>query len=135
LPSIPRGTPGVFWIIKNYGQTPAYDVVHWGAFQVLETRLEHTAVVPALDPAGPKTHIAPSAHGTKGYWYNRPLSPQEMEDVKNGVRAVYVCGRIEYRDAFKRKRFTDYRMTYTASAYPPVAPTAFNYCEDGNDAN
>ena len=131
----PRGMPGVSWGIKNSGQTPAYDVVHWGAFDVLETRLEHAVVVPPLDPTLFKTYLAPGAIMTKAQWYNRALTEQEIADIRSGARAVYVFGRIEYKDAFKQKRFTTYRLKYTASAYPPVAPTGFNYCQDGNDAD
>lgn len=40
---------------------------------------------------------------TKGLWLNRPLSDQEKKDIQTGVRCVFLYGRIEYVDVFKKK--------------------------------
>ena len=133
----PAGIPGVSWVIKNYGATPAYDVVHWGVFDIFPTNQENLAVVPDFSTTTSpllKASIAPSSSNTKSGWYHRTLTAPEMAAIRNGAMGVYVYGRIEYRDAFKKTRFTNYRMKYTYSAYPPVGPTVFNYCDQGNDA-
>lgn len=125
--------PGVHWSVRNSGSTPAYDVLHWGAIDVVEIRLEHALVVPALDPSMPRNHIPPGGSTIKALWFDRQLSEQEIEDIRMHKRGIYIYGRIEYVDAFKKKRITNYRMRYTG-LYPPVGTPAFYYCQEGNSA-
>jgi hypothetical protein len=65
------------------------------------------------------------------------LSPQEIEGIKNGSYAVFVYGRIEYRDAFKRPRWSTYKLHYTNSAWPPIGKggAVMTFSPHGNEAN
>lgn len=39
-----------------------------------------------------------------------PLTNAEIADLRNGTKAIYVYGDIEYRDGFDRKRVTNFRF-------------------------
>jgi hypothetical protein len=128
------GIPGVALWIKNGGQTPAYRVVSWVGIQVIPVRDEHTAlVIPPLREQYANTLGAGSGF-SKTWWLDRPLAANEIQDIATGTRAIYVYGRIEYRDAFKRKRFTEFRLHYTG-IFPPAAGSILNFSERGNRAN
>lgn len=132
-PPRPPNFPGLEWATKNSGQTPAYDVVHWGMIDVIENRHENTLVPPTDLASGPKTYIAAGSGTRKWMWFARALSQQEIADVIAGTRGIYVFGRINYRDAFGRKRHTLYRLRYSGH-YPPIARPVFSYCDAGNEA-
>ncbi len=70
----------------------------------------------------------------KALWFDRPLAANEIVDIANGARAIYLYGRVEYRDAFKKRRFTNFRLRYTGQ-FPPLQGAIFNFSESGNDAN
>ena len=130
----PRGIPGASWNIRNFGQTPASKVAHWGKLDVLPISQEASLVPPPIHPKAARASIAPTGTSSKTEWFHRALSEQEISEIWAGTRAVYIYGRVEYKDAFKRDRVTTYRLRYTGAAYPPIAAPVFNYCEEGNDA-
>ena len=80
--------------------------------------------------------LGPNVGSTSRRWYNRALTPAEITDIQNGVKAIYLYGRIEYRDAFKsrKKRFTTFRLHYVG-LFPPASPSAFTFSTNGNDAD
>jgi hypothetical protein len=127
------GVPGVGMLIKNFGQTPAYQVLSWFQIAVIYPRDEETLVIPPLQQAFSNT-LGPSATFNKLLWFNRPLTAPEITDIATGVRAIYLYGRIEYRDAFTKQRFTNFRLHYTGS-FPPPSNAIFFFSEKGNDAN
>jgi hypothetical protein len=128
------GVPGVSMLIKNSGQTPAYKVVSWAQIAVIFMRDEQTALV--VPPVAERFSNTVGASGlfNKALWYDRPLAANEIADIAAGVRAIYLYGRIEYRDAFKKKRFTNFRLFYTG-AFPPIPNAIFHFSEQGNDAD
>jgi hypothetical protein len=126
--------PGVLMLIKNSGQSPAYAVVSWMGVDVLPVKDEAMLTAPPVDPQ----FSLPLAAGTqfsKVVWFDRPLAATEIADIVAGVRAIYVYGRIEYRDAFQQKRFTDFRLHYTSNQFPAAAGAGFNFSIKGNAAN
>ena len=125
--------PAVLLISKNTGQTPAYDVRIWAKIDVVLRANEHTLTVPPM--VGTQATVLATNVSTQSLrWLGRDLTPAEIADLKNGTRAIYLFGRIEYRDAFKRKRFTTFRMSY-AGAFPPPVAQAMNFGVEGNDAD
>jgi hypothetical protein len=56
----------------------------------------------------------------------------EISEIRSFKKAIYVHGRIEYEDAFKRKRFTNFRLVY-AGQYPPPPSAVFSFCQEGNE--
>jgi hypothetical protein len=128
--------PGIGLILKNSGQTPAYRVVSWAQIAVILVRDEHMALGLPPQPLVEQfsNTLGPGGTFTKSLWFDRPLAANEIGDVANGVRAVYLYGRIEYLDAFKKARFTNFRLRYNG-AFPPPENVFFTFSERGNEAN
>lgn len=126
--------PGVFLIFKNSGKTPAYKVTSWAQIDVIEQINENSLKVLAPIPAISTFPLAADGTSSKALWFGRPLSAYEIADISNGHRAIYVHGRVEYVDAFKAKRFTNFRVRYSG-AFPPPPNVTFSFCERGNSAN
>jgi len=132
-PVPPRtGCLGCTLALKNTGQTPAYQLIHWGAMAVRERTREHTLTVAADLIEQQPANIGAGGVLTKSYWTS-PLSREDIAGIESGTMAVFVYGRIVYRDAFKRQRLTTYRLAYTG-IFPPPAGAALSFCASGNDA-
>jgi len=126
--------PGAFMSIKNSGQTPAYKVTSWARITVIPVREENTLVLPVTLPEQFFNTLGREGFFSKTLWLDRPLAANEIADVANGTRAVYLYGTIVYRDAFNKKRHTNFRLRYNGQ-FPPVQGVIFNFSEGGNDAN
>ncbi len=126
--------PFVHVTIKNSGQTPAYDVISWLQIDVTVQTEERTLVVSTPIQRGSTINLGPGGTFTKFLWFHRPVTAPEISEIASGVRGVYAYGRIEYIDAFKVRRFTNFRLKYTG-VFPPPPNSIFNFCESGNDAN
>jgi hypothetical protein len=125
--------PGVGMIIKNFGQTPAYKVISWAKLAVIAVTDEISLVLPPITEQF-YTTLGPGASFNKAFWFDRPLAANEIADIAIGTRAVYLYGRIEYRDAFKKRRCANFRLRYIG-AFPPPQGAMFWFCETGNDAD
>src|SRR5207302_648432 len=66
--------------------------------------------------------------------YGRQMTAEEIADLAVGKQFIIVQGRIEYRDAFRRRRFTTFRLQYVGQ-WPPRQDIFLNFSETGNDAN
>jgi hypothetical protein len=126
--------PGIAMLIKNSGQTPAYNVISWLQLAVVAVRDEYMLTVPPLTQNFPNTL---GANGTfsKALWFDRQLTAGEIADIVSGVKAIYVYGRIEYRDTFKKKHFSNFRLHYTNADFPPQPNAIVNFSTAGNDAD
>jgi hypothetical protein len=127
------GIPGTGMLIKNFGQTPAYHVVSWAQIAVIWVATENMLVFPPMHSAFYNT-LGPGATFNKVLWFDRPLTAIEIADIAAATRAIYVHGRIEYQDAFGKKRFTNFRLRYSG-VFPPPAGATLNFSESGNDAD
>jgi hypothetical protein len=125
--------PGVGMLIKNYGQTPGYRVVSWAQIAVINVANENTLVIPPIQ-TGFYNNLGPGANFSKAIWFDRPLTTPEIADILSGTRAIYLYGRIEYRDVFEKPRFTNFRLRYNGAFPPLTANVVFNFSESGNDA-
>jgi hypothetical protein len=126
--------PGVGMLVKNGGQTPAYDVVSWAQIAVIQVAQENIALaIPPIQRQFPHT-LGGGCTFNKSLWFDRQLTAAEIADIAIGTRAIYFYGRIEYRDAFTRTRYTNFRLRYTGQ-FPPPPNVIFNFSEQGNDAN
>jgi hypothetical protein len=129
--------PWVGLHIKNTGQTPAYRLRSWFQIAVIAPASENTLVIPTIVPNanfGSILNLGPGGAFSKNLWFDRPLTAPEITDIANNARAIYAYGRIEYEDAFRRTRFTNFRLRYNG-AFPPVPNAIFNFSEGGNEAN
>jgi len=127
------GYPAAFWIIKNTGQTPAYRVLHWGHVVVMNVSDESTltAMIPRKLEHVSMSTIPTNGTLTKAVYVPERLTPEEITGLLRGTKAIYVFGRIEYVDAFRRQRFTSYRLRYTGQ-YPPPLEMTLSFCDRGN---
>jgi hypothetical protein len=134
-PAQPQRTdvPGTVLIAKNCGQTPAYKVASWMDITVIPIKDEANLTVPKIEERFFNT-LGSNAVFNKSRWFDRQLTREEITGIREGLVAVYCYGRIVYRDAFKKRRFTNFRMRYNG-IYPPLTGAIFNFCESGNDAN
>jgi hypothetical protein len=130
--AVHQNEPGIVINFKNTGQTPAYRVISWTRIEIAEPINEEKLVVPPLAEIYP-TNLGPGGTMPKTLWFGRALTPGEITDIATGVRAIYVYGRLEYYDAFKRKQHTVFRAKY-AGAFPPAQGVIFIHCEKGNEA-
>lgn len=107
---------------------------HWSAIDVVELRHEHAIVIPQVNNPIGMSYVAAGSINNTGRWFQRELTPQEIEDIGNNVRGIYAFGRIDYRDAFGQPHFTTYRLRYTG-IYPPLERLTFQYCDTGNESD
>jgi len=120
--------------IKNVGQTPAYDVLHWGSLSFREWPLKSPLeTVPAdlmhgahRSPAGPGVPITKTLH------IPDRLTDAEIASLKNGTGRLYWNGFIEYTDIFRKKHFTCYRLMHGAMTGAIGVSTDLTFAEDGN---
>ena len=126
--------PGVRVFIKNTGQTPAYEVCHVGHIAFREHPLK--APLPALQQstAPPASVLGPGVLSSKLLFIPNPLAPQETAQLRDGTGAIYVYGRISYRDAFKREQWTEYRLFHNMFSGAVGVSTDLTFAEGGNDA-
>lgn len=129
------GIPGILLGFRNFGHTPATDVVSWVMITITDPNKESTLVAPQIArPHQFATTLPPNLQMPKPLWYARPLTSDEITDVKSGKRPIYVYGRIEYVDAFKEQRFTNFRLKYVGT-FPPPPGVIFHLTEAGNDTD
>ena len=132
----PQAGPTAQITIKNTGQTPAYDLIHWASIDIREYPLT-TKLPPMPEPEHSYWNVlGPTVPEVKTLRMPRPLTAEEIEGLRNGSRAIYCHGEIRYKDAFKKKRWTRYRCMYVAPACGIVGiGTDLVYCEEGNEAD
>lgn len=126
--------PAVSMLIKNSGQTPAYDVVSWWEIEVIPVSEEDSLSIPTLAKKH-STTVGTGCTFSKGRWFDRPLTADEKERIFGGTLGIYAHGRIEYRDVFTIRHFSNFRLVYTGKMFPPLKGAVMSFCEHGNDAN
>jgi hypothetical protein len=126
--------PAILMVIKNSGQTPAYDVISWWEIKIIPVTEEKSLVVPKLTNMH-STTVGTGGRFNKGLWYDRILTASEKEEIFAGTLGIYGHGRIEYSDVFKIKHFSNFRLVYTGKKFPPVKGAVLTFCEGGNEAD
>jgi hypothetical protein len=135
VPPLPAHTnePGVVLNFYNSGQTPAYRAVVWAGLEIIDPAREDGLVVPKFQ-ANIHTAIGSNETMPKTLWYGRALTDTEIGDINDQVQAIYLYGRLEYRDAFKKRRYCNFRLRYNGQ-FPPPEGVLLLHCENGNDAD
>jgi hypothetical protein len=125
--------PIVRAVFKNFGDTPAYAVTYEIALLVGDGTLEKNFPKDAiyskksLGVVGPNTPITMSM----GLDDARIAQIKKLVEGKGGI--VFVSGRIDYDDCFRReRRWTTFRLAYNHGA---ASGDDLSICESGNDAN
>jgi hypothetical protein len=130
----PDDGPIVAMTIKNSGQTPAYEVVNEGHICIQEFPLNSDLPFEPSSRFITKTAIPPGGITTKNLAM-RPLTQKEVSQLRNGTMAIYVYGKIIYKDTFGKSRFTNFRVMHFAAAQSIGIGTGLTICEEGNEAN
>ncbi|WP_139350590.1 hypothetical protein [Rhodanobacter sp. B04] len=119
--------------IKNFGQTPAYDVRIW-----VDICAQEISLTPNLSTL---IHDGTSARGIlpPGFDFKVPVSsngvlPQAVYDeIAASKKAIYIWGRIDYSDTFGRRCFTKFRLKRTNDGVTPLDSFSnLAMCEGGN---
>jgi hypothetical protein len=129
-----QNVPGVIIELKNFGQTPGYRTVSWAEVAVIEPINEDKLVVPPIEERFSLT-LPSNGGSTKSLWFQRPLTVAEIADIQSGVRAIYLYGRIEYRDVHRKKRYSNIRVAYSGPFPPATLGVGFSFCDKGNEAD
>jgi hypothetical protein len=133
--------PVMRMLIRNSGQTPAYAVVHWGQTYFREFPLRSRLPRHGRPPRSrgqfivTKSSIPPNGATTKNLIMPALLTADQVADLKRGTSAIYVDGYISYRDAFRKKRRTNFRFMYGSFTGGIGITTEVTIADQGNDAN
>jgi hypothetical protein len=122
----------IIYKIKNYGSTPAHNVILTEAAEVVSWREELTEI------PRPTTQVKLGSMAPNGdFFENEPVlsgrcSPSALIAKQ---KAIYLVGKIEYVDAFKIKRWTNFQYYVGGDMGYPGDTKAEMYADDkGNDA-
>jgi hypothetical protein len=122
------------WLfLKNSGATPSYEFERGG--KLMYTRFPATEF-PQIEWGGIKGYLAP--HGEIFFGpipLPRALTAAETANVIAGTHAIYLFGKIKYRDAFGHQRGFEFRSYYrgNGTAAGPVLTTQQD--SEGNTAD
>lgn len=130
----PNIGPITFLTIKNSGKTPAYDVINLGNICIKEFPL--TSTLPPIDFGTVITKSAVPANGiiTKYLQLSEPLTEQEVTNLRAGIAAIYVYGKIYYK-TFGKKKVANFRFMHFAGTGIIGLNSQMTICEEGNDAD
>ncbi len=96
---------------KNTGQTPAYDCSIFANMEMVDWPLIESSLPPIdLNRVGASREaLGPGTERTK-YNVFRVLTEDDIAILRSGKKALFVYGKVVYRDAFKMERWTDFRL-------------------------
>ena len=134
----PNMGPVAILRLRNSGQTPAYDLIHWASIQLREYPL----ITPPPAPAPPDANttvfsLAPGTISVKNIAMPIILSDVDIAELRATppTKAIYIFGRVTYRDAFRKKRFTNYRFRHNAISGNVGVSGELTGADEGNSAN
>lgn len=119
--------------VKNFGQTPAYDVKSVINFDILPSEFgfsKDAKDIPDISIGISASPMPPSEAINQEIFSARVISETEMLQILGGSHALFVAGFIQYRDAFGMKRETEYRFMATPGSDGLV--TSLQICAEGN---
>jgi hypothetical protein len=94
--------------IKNWGQTPAFNVYSWINAAVGEYPLRSNLVM--ATPADENSDVGPGAGFRMEYIIQPTLTDQDLNDIRSGGKRIYVWGTIRYTDTFNQPHYTEFRL-------------------------
>lgn len=117
--------------IKNFGQTPAYNVRHHSQLTLAHFPWNESAIDSV--PLSTST-MGPGANAFNLVRSSQALTEELLIGLLTGRYACYVEGRVTYVDAFGRERFTNYRLWVGGDRGFPPGDALFSDSH-GNDAS
>jgi hypothetical protein len=131
--NVAQGVPEAEVTIKNFGQTPAYNVISVKGFYVGPYPSTPNFIITDREFANPSLSrevLGPG--GTAVSADAGPLTPEQRASLTNGTGIIYVYGEIRYRDAFGRQQWTRYR--YMMGGPVGLRGDQMAACAEGNEA-
>ena len=125
-------TPMAHLTVRNFGQTPAYDVQTWVGTKGDEYPLRTPLLDASDDIAQSTSIIGPGSFEESIVPVTEPTPPQWVQ-IRAEKAALYVWGYVRYRDAFKMKRILRFRLMLHGDHAADAG--RFVNCEDGNYAD
>jgi hypothetical protein len=111
---------GLYFETKNTGLTPASElsqsmciaIREWPLVGILGGTNKLTIAKSTLAPGGVFTRLGAPFCDEAQPEREMVLSPEDREAVRTGHKAIYVYGRIDYKDVFGEQRWTNYRVFF-----------------------
>jgi hypothetical protein len=116
--------------IRNFGKTPAHDVLFWMGTNVTWFPLRDN-VLSREPPEGFRTGndiLPPEGPGVMAVEVGTTNEPQEAI-LQTGDAAIYAYGRVTYIDAFNKPRITEFRYMCRGEG---LVTGRMSPCEEGN---
>lgn len=128
------GVPHVTVIIKNAGQTPAYDLRHWIHQWIERYPLEIQLPVPPDGFVMSSSLLGAAATHSMQLKHPSPIIRLPfIDEIGTPEATIYVYGEITYKDIFGTQQFLRYRLQHGGPTQPP--PGVLSPCEEGNEAS
>lgn len=121
--------------IKNTGQTPAYNVEHWGKICFLEYPLPASHTEKPTFEGRFSSVVGPGIPNTKTLFFGPRLTDEQTKKLMDGTGAIYVFGEIVYTDTFREHHFTRYRLIHHVQGGKIGINTDFSFAESGNETD
>src|SRR5260370_21086546 len=99
--------PRIIWIdagINNHGKTPAFNITNFYEIEVRPANFQPPIEAHQRTPG--EGAVYPTQDLTANFIANRIFTSQEIADVLTGVQRIFLCGTLNYRDAFREPRHT-----------------------------
>jgi hypothetical protein len=117
--------------IRNYGQTPAYDVVGWIGATLNDLPNPTELGRPPPDLGLSRGVIGPGGRTIYTAEVGRLLTPLEFQKIRAGASTIYIFGEITYRDVFNKSWTNHFRFMY-GGAGGENAKGRVSTCPEGN---
>ena len=120
-------------IIKNSGQTPAYDMTIVANAKTFVGEEVRSFAEPRTTEHTSRTAIAAGGLAQHEIPLRGLITATGAQAIKDGAMELYVFGTIRYRDAFKRQQTTKFRfMAGGRHSWPD--DDRLVVCQEGNKA-
>jgi hypothetical protein len=118
--------------IRNFGQTPAYDLRWW-----IHSWIEHYPLAvelpePSEDFPMGQNVMGPGIPSTQGIDLGVRIKDEPFRLLSEGKAAIYIYGGITYRDVFSSNQSTKYMLFFRGNDFGKVSKLS-SYIE-GNEA-
>jgi hypothetical protein len=135
-----EGVPEAHIFIKNFGQTPAYQVMGVAGFAIstFPPPPDLNLVIPDVEIIQSKTitNLGPGqadmAIASPRPKLDRPFTEHERAELANGIGTIYIYGKVRYRDVFGTIQWMSYR--FMVGGPVGVRGDQLVGCEEGNEA-
>lgn len=119
-------------IVKNFGQTPAYDILCSLQMAPYKFPLDTTLESHAYEPTASKSPLAPGDQVRQYITLGDKLTETERNNILKSKIAIFVWGEVLYFDAFKTKHRSNLCLYSTGADF---GRGELAYYHDGNNAD